>query len=76
MYTVLKISLKEEIVKKPNKIDLLLKVLADRKWHWGDELASEVTWRFGATIKEARSKGYPIETNQVGKRFRYRLLIC
>jgi predicted nucleotidyltransferase len=55
------------------RLELLLKILSDGKWHWGEDLASEVTWQFGAIIKEARDRGYLIETNQVGKRFQYRL---
>jgi hypothetical protein len=58
---------------KKTKVDLLLEVLADGGWHWNNELAAKVSWRFGATIKEARDKGYLIETDPVGKQYRYRL---
>ncbi len=56
------------------KLDLLLEVLADGNWHQGQELATQVSWRFGATIEVARKKGYPIETDRIGKQYRYRLL--
>lgn len=59
--------------KKTTKIDLLIAVLSDHQWHWGNELAVEVSWRFGATIKDARNRGYQIETEQVGPKWRYRL---
>ena len=59
---------------KETKVDLLRKALADGEWHWNDELSIKVGWRFGATIKEARSKGYSITTEQQGKKYRYRLL--
>lgn len=59
---------------KKTKVDLLLEVLADGEWHWGDELAEKVGWRFGATIKEARTKRYLIETNRDGMKHRYRLV--
>ena len=59
---------------KRTKLDLLLSVLVDLDWHWGEELAVDVGWRFGATIKEARHKGYSIETDRVGAQFRYRLV--
>lgn len=60
--------------KKKTKVDVLLDLLADYQWHWGDELAAKVGWRFGATIKEARSRRHLIETNRVGAKWRYRLL--
>ena len=55
------------------KVELLLETLADGEWHWSEELASKVSWRFGATIKEARDKGHLIETGSLGKQYRYRL---
>ncbi len=55
------------------KVELLLEALADGEWHWSEELASKVSWRFGATIKDARDKGYLIETGSLGKHYRYRL---
>lgn len=60
--------------KKTTKIDLLIAVLCDHQWHWGDELALKVSWRFGAAIKDARSKGHQIETERVGPKWRYRLI--
>ena len=51
----------------------LLTLLSDYDWHWGDELATAVCWRFGATIYEVRHKGYSIETEHVGRKHRYRL---
>jgi hypothetical protein len=59
---------------KVTKVDLLMDVLNDGEWHWGDELAVKVGWRFGATIKEARDKGYAIETARIGRKHRYRLV--
>ncbi len=61
-------------IKTKGKIDLLLKVLSDHEWHWGEELATKVGWRFGATVKTARDKGYQIESERVGLQWRYRLL--
>lgn len=60
--------------RKKTKVTLLIDVLSDNEWHWGDELASKVGWRFGATVKEARDRGYPIETDRQGPKWRYRLL--
>jgi hypothetical protein len=59
---------------KKTKLDLLLDVLSDYDWHWGKELDDKVGWRFEATIKTARYKGYRIETDRVGLQHRYRLL--
>jgi hypothetical protein len=59
---------------KVTKVILLMDVLKDGEWHWADELAARVGWRFGATIKEARDKSYLIETNRVGLKHRYRLV--
>jgi hypothetical protein len=59
---------------KVTKVDLLMDVLNDGEWHWSEELAIKVSWRFGATIKDARDEGYPIERNQVGPKHRYRLV--
>jgi hypothetical protein len=59
---------------KVTKVDLLMDVLNDGEWHWADELATKVGWRFGATIKEARNKSYTIETNRIGLNHRYRLM--
>jgi hypothetical protein len=59
---------------KTTKLDLLLEVLSDGEWHWGDELAVKVGWRFGATIKEARDRSYQIKTDRVGLQHRYCLL--
>ncbi len=59
-----------------NKTNLvrLINLLGDHDWHWAEELAAQVCWRFGATIYEARHKGYVIETDPVGKKHRYRLV--
>lgn len=59
---------------KKTKLDLLLEVLSDGNWHWGDKLAIKVGHRFGATIKDARNKGYLIKTERVGLKNRYRML--
>lgn len=60
---------------KETKVDLLLKILSDGEWHWGDELAAKekVGWRFGDAVDKARDKGYPITTDRVGLKHRYRL---
>ena len=60
--------------KKTTKVDLLLEVLSDGEWHWGEELAVKVGWRFGQPVKTARANGYPIESERVGLPWRYRLL--
>ena len=60
--------------KKRTKVEILLDLLSDYEWHWSDELASKVGWRFGATIKEARYRQYPIETKKDGASWKYRLL--
>lgn len=61
---------------KMTKLDLLLDTLSDHDWHWSEELAIKVGWRFGATIKEARNKGYQIKTDRVGSQHRYQLLVA
>ncbi len=60
--------------RKKTKVELLLGTLADGEWHWSDELAEKVGWRFGATIKAARDKRHSIETERDGMKHRYRLL--
>ncbi|NER99770.1 MAG: hypothetical protein F6J86_39185 [Symploca sp. SIO1B1] len=59
--------------RKKTKVELLIEVLADGKWHWGDELAlpENVGWRFGDAVKKARDKGYSIKTDRVGLKHRY-----
>jgi hypothetical protein len=59
---------------KVTKVDLLMDLLSDSEWHWADELATKVGWRFGATINEARNKSYVIETSRIGLKHRYRLV--
>jgi hypothetical protein len=59
---------------KKTKLELLLAALSDGDWHWGDELANRVSWRFGATVHIARKKGYLIDQEQIGRAHRYRLL--
>jgi hypothetical protein len=61
-------------MREKTKLELLLEALADGDWHWGNELATKVGWRFGATVKEARYKRYRIETDRVGLQHRYRWL--
>ena len=58
---------------KKTKVDLLLEVLSDYEWHWGDDLAVIIGWRFGDAINKARKKGFPIITERIGLKHRYRL---
>ncbi|MBN4002815.1 hypothetical protein [Nostoc sp. LPT] len=59
---------------KRTKVDLLLEVLSDGEWHWGDELAVKVGWRFGDPVDKARERGYPIIRERLGLKHRYRML--
>jgi biotin operon repressor len=61
-------------MRKKTKLELLIEALSDGNWHWGDELAIKVSHRFGATIKDARGKGYRLQTDRVGLRHRYRIM--
>jgi hypothetical protein len=55
-------------------LERLLRLLGDKLWHSGEELAVKVSWRFGATIHEARGKGYAIERRRAGhNQYEYRL---
>ena len=56
---------------KKTKLELLLEALSDGNWHWSDELVIKVGHRFGATIKDARDKGYPIQSKRDGIPWRY-----
>lgn len=60
--------------RKKTKVQLLIELLRDGAWHWNDELDVKVGWRFGDTVFKARKKGYPIKTERVGLKHRYRLL--
>ncbi|WP_448597121.1 hypothetical protein [Thermoleptolyngbya sp.] len=60
-------------MKGKNKLQLLLEILSDHQWHWGEELAAKVGWRFGAVIKEARCRNFQIETRNEGRKWCYRL---
>lgn len=52
----------------------LLATLTDGLWHSGEELTKQVSWRFGATVHEARKKGYLIEKRRIEhNRYEYRL---
>jgi hypothetical protein len=61
---------------KKTKVELLMEVLADGEWHWGDELAlpEKVGWRFGDAKYKAKKRGYSIKRERVGLKHRYRLL--
>jgi biotin operon repressor len=60
---------------KLTNLEKLIAILKDGKWHSSDELATNVSFRFGHTIFEARKKGYLIEKKQVANnQFEYRLL--
>ncbi|NET32734.1 MAG: nucleotidyltransferase domain-containing protein [Cyanothece sp. SIO1E1] len=61
----------------PSTSRRLIDLLQDHKWHSSDEIASKVSWRFGATIHEARRKGYVIDTRKVANdQYEYRLITC
>lgn len=60
--------------RKKTKVELLLEALSDGEWHWNDELAGKVGWRFGDPVMKARRKGYPIDRDRIGLQHRYRLL--
>ncbi len=45
---------------KLTNLERLIAILKDEKWHPSDELAANVSWRFGHTVFEARKKGYQI----------------
>lgn len=62
--------------RKKTKAELLIEVLSDGQWHWGDELAQadKVGWRFGDAVDKARGKkGFPIIRERVGLKHKYRL---
>ncbi|HEY9802287.1 MAG TPA: hypothetical protein V6D25_18145 [Leptolyngbyaceae cyanobacterium] len=59
--------------RKKTKLDLLLEVLSDNEWHWGDELAVKVGHRYGDPVYKGRHRGYPIQTERVSLKHRYRL---
>ena len=50
---------------KETNLQRLLITLRDGFWHSAEELAQEVSWRFGATVHEVRRKGYLIEKRRV-----------
>ncbi|MBO9999393.1 MAG: hypothetical protein J7641_10380 [Cyanobacteria bacterium SID2] len=59
---------------RKTNLQRLLALLKDGKWHSADELASQVSFRFGHTVFEARQKGYLIEKRRVAhNHFEYRL---
>ena len=60
--------------RKKTKVKLLIEALFDGAWHWGDELAAKVGWRFGDAKYKAKKRGYLIEWERVGLKHRYRLL--
>ena len=58
---------------KSTNLEKLIAILKDGKWHSSDELAANVSFRFGHTVFEARKKGYLVEKRQVAnKLFEYR----
>ena len=61
--------------KPKTNLQKLLKLLGDGEWHTTEEL-SQITWRFGHTIHEARNKGYLIEKRKIShNQFQYRLSV-
>ncbi|MGL5062759.1 MAG: hypothetical protein ACRC62_22525 [Microcoleus sp.] len=60
---------------KKTNLEKLLTLLKDGKWHSANELAVEISWRFGHTVLEARRKGYPVEKRKIAhNQFEYRLM--
>jgi hypothetical protein len=60
---------------KSTNLRRLIAILKDGKWHLNNELAANVSFRFGHTVFEARKKGYFIEKRQIAhNQFEYRLL--
>lgn len=63
-------------MKRTTNLKRLLALLGDGEWHSADELAAQVSHRFGHTVFEARRKGYQIEKKLVTHNcFEYRLVI-
>ena len=61
--------------RKKTKVELLLEVLADGNWHWGEELAIKVGYRFGDPIYKARHRlNCQIEKARIGLKHKYRLI--
>jgi biotin operon repressor len=59
---------------KTSNLQRLLDLMKDDLWHPAEQLAQEVSWRFGATVHEARNKGYQIEKRKTAhNRYEYRL---
>jgi len=58
------------------KVELLIEVLRDGAWHYGDELAVEVGHRFGDAVSKARRQGYKIDKvwAGIGQKHKYRLI--
>lgn len=61
---------------KKTKVDLLIEVLQDGKWHLGDELGDKLGNHFNDAIRKARLQGFKVETKLVGigHKRHYRLL--
>ncbi len=60
---------------KPTNLKKLIAILKDGNWHSSDELAANVSFRFGHTVFEARKKGYVVEKRPIAhNQFQYRLL--
>ncbi|MFQ4140916.1 hypothetical protein [Chlorogloeopsis sp. ULAP02] len=60
---------------KSTNLEKLIAILKDGNWHSSDELAANVSFRFGHTVFEARKKGFLVEKRQVAhNQFEYRLL--
>lgn len=59
---------------KLTNLEKLITILKDGNWHSSDELARDVSFRFGDTVFKARKKGYLIDKRQVAhNQFEYRL---
>lgn len=59
---------------RTTNLEKLIAILKDGNWHSGDELAANVSFRFGHTVFEARKKGHLVEKRQIAhNHFEYRL---
>lgn len=61
--------------RKKTKVDLLLEVLSDGEWHWGEELAIKISTGYNDSIYKARHRfNCQIERVRIGLQNQYRLV--